>query len=353
MLANKEHHNVHLQRSFSKNGIDNFVWGICEEVFDVSLLLHSEQEWIDALGDYNICREAGSTRGVSASPEARKKMSESRSGEGNPMFGKKRPDVAELMSRLKKGVPLSEEHKQKMSKSLKGSKGPWAYPEVARALKEKLKGINVGRKHTDETKSKVAAAIRGRKASDETKEKLRKASTGRTHTKETKAKIGAFKKGKPLKLSDSERKRRAEAATTIRNKMTDEQKKEAVERLASSKRGVPLSKDHREKLSAATKGKPLSESHLKALKEAAAKKPQMTTAQKSDWIAAIKKSKESRTPEQVAEWKAKIAESHRGKVLSPEHKAAIKAAQARQTPEEKANKQARRRATIAAKKLKL
>lgn len=350
MLVKGEHHNVHLQRAYTKHGGDAFVWGVCEEVFDVDLLLGVEQEWIDAIGDYNICREAGSTRGVAVSEAARKKMSDRNSGSGNPMYGKKRPDIAELMKELKTGITLSEEHKQKMSESLKGSKGPWAYPEIAAKLRESLKGKNLGRKHSEETRAKISAAVSGRKASEETKEKLRVAATGRTHTQETKEALSRMKKGVPINITEADRKRRSESGATIRQRMSDEQKKEVAEKVASTKRGVPLTEEHKAKLSAATKGRPLSESHKQALRESAAKRPPLTDEQKKARAEAAKRALAARTPEEVDQWKAKISSSRRGKPLSDEHKAAIKSSQEALSPEAKAAKEAKRQATIAAKK---
>lgn len=352
MLGSNSHHNIHLQRAYNKSREDCFVWGICEEVTEEDMLLQTEQEWIDVMGDYNICREAGSTRGVSLSEETRQKMSVSRRGENNPMFGKKRPDVAALMRKIKTGITLSDEHKRKMSAALKGSKGAWAYPDIAERLKEKLKGVNKGRKHTPETCAKISAALKGREISEAARENLRIASTGKTHTEETKEKIRASKLGKPVNISDAERRRRSEAGAMIHSRTSKEKKMGAIEKMAKTKRGVPLSPEHRAKLSAATKGRPLSESHLQAVREALARRSPMTDEQKKAVSKAIKKSKEARTPEQVSEWKAKMSASRKGKPLSDAHKAAIKAAQARQTPEERSEKQAKRRATIAAKKSK-
>lgn len=349
MLMSNSHHNAHLQRAYNKSGADRFVWGICEEVFGEGGLLQIEQEWMDVMGDYNICREAGSTRGVKLSEETRQKMSISRSGENNPMYGKKRPDIAALMSELKSGITLSDDHKRKMSESLKGSKGVWASPERAALLKEKLKGVNLGRVHTKETRAKISASLKGREISTAARENLRIASTGRIHTEETKKKISAAHLGKKLNLSDVERQRRAAACKLVTDSLTREQRSHALERALDAKRGVPLTEEHKAKLSAATKGRQLSEAHLHSLRSAASRRMPLTEEQKKAKSDAMKKTKAARTPEQVKEWKAKISAARAGKPLSEEHKAAIKASQACKTPEEKAAKQSKRRATIAAK----
>jgi group I intron endonuclease len=84
LLQRNCHPNIHIQRSYSKHGQGKFAWGICEEVFDIDQLLIVEQAWIDVMGDYNICTEAGSTRGYVATEETRAKMSAARLGSKKP-----------------------------------------------------------------------------------------------------------------------------------------------------------------------------------------------------------------------------------------------------------------------------
>lgn len=81
-LCKQKHPNIILQRAYNKYGYKHFGFIIlerCENV--VSTLLNIEQKYIDELGDYNICKEAGTTRGVShvqppMSEEGRKKVAE-------------------------------------------------------------------------------------------------------------------------------------------------------------------------------------------------------------------------------------------------------------------------------------
>lgn len=54
------------------------------------------------------------------SERTKKKITESRLGEKNPMYGKKRPEHARLISELKKGWVPSEETRQKMSLAKNG-----------------------------------------------------------------------------------------------------------------------------------------------------------------------------------------------------------------------------------------
>lgn len=355
-LSKGEHHNIHLQRSYNKNGINAFVWGVCEEVFDVEALLGIEQEWIDEIGDYNICREAGSTRGVEVSQETRQRASVRNSGSGNPMYGTKRPDIAELMRELKTGITLSDEHKRKMSEALKGSKGAWAYPEIAERLREKLKGVNKGRKLTPEHREKISAAIKGRTPSDETREKLRVASTGRTHTEETKAKLSAARKGKKMNLSDEERQRRAENGRKVAAAITPEQRAYILKKALEAKRGVPLTDEHKAKLSAATKGRKLKGEHREKVIQAV-KSRVHTDESRAKLSASLRLSAANRTEEEREKWiknlsasclgrpspmkgvkmseesRKKMSDFHKGKVISDAQREKLRQAMLAKSPE--------------------
>jgi hypothetical protein len=68
--------------------------------------------------------------------------------------------------------------------------------------KQKLREINIGRKHTDESKLKISNATRGekhplygKKMSDETKLKMRLSTLGKRHSEETKQKIRQLQRG--------------------------------------------------------------------------------------------------------------------------------------------------------------
>lgn len=81
-LCKQKHPNIILQRAYNKYGSKHFGFIILERCEDiVSTLLEIEQKYIDEFGDYNICKEAGTTRGVvhiqpSMSKEGRKKIAE-------------------------------------------------------------------------------------------------------------------------------------------------------------------------------------------------------------------------------------------------------------------------------------
>lgn len=315
LLKNGNHTNIHLQRSYIKHGVENFAWGVCEEVFSIDQLLVVEQEWIDVMGDYNICVEAGSTRGYKASDETKAKLSQLFSGELNPMYGMKRPEIGVLMREVHTGRVLSEEHKKKCSEALKGNRGPWDNPESVEKIIAAGRAANTGRKHSEETRAKVSAAGMGRVQSAETREKLRVASTGRTHTEETKELIGSKKRGKPLQFSAEDLEKRTTRLHAHLASLTDEQKEERRKMLADNAiarcAGVPLSDEHKAKLSAATKGRPLSESHLANMREAAKNRAPWSEERKLAHAAMLRERNMSRTPEQQAALHAKRVETNR------------------------------------------
>ena len=55
--------------------------------------------------------------------------------------------------------------------------------------KEKIRKANIGRKHSEEIKEKARKTHTGKKHSEETKEKMKKAHTGKFHSEETKERM--------------------------------------------------------------------------------------------------------------------------------------------------------------------
>lgn len=147
-LGNNSHHSRYLQRAWNKYGGENFCFQILL-VCEVDDLIDYEQCFLNNLTcEYNICKVAGSCRGVKASPEklkklreshlgqkawnkgkspnkeTRRKMSEAHDGkkpEDYYWYGKKRRrSTVEKIASKKRGVPLTEKHKKKISKALTG-----------------------------------------------------------------------------------------------------------------------------------------------------------------------------------------------------------------------------------------
>jgi hypothetical protein len=91
----------------------------------------------------------------------------------------------------KNGTLLSEEHKENIGKANAGKiLGPLS-DETKFKLSESLKGKNLGKKRTEETKLKMRIAKLGRKLSVETREKMRLAKIGKEKTDEHKTNLKA------------------------------------------------------------------------------------------------------------------------------------------------------------------
>jgi group I intron endonuclease len=140
------HDNDHLQRSYNKYGIENFIFEVLEYVDDLDMLLSIEQYYIDCYRTedfksvYNIREDASSNRGYKESDDLRKKKSERTKGEKNPNYGK----------------IMTDEYKKHMSEVTKGtwvgSKNPGAklteedVIEIKKMFKEGYKGCEISKK---------------------------------------------------------------------------------------------------------------------------------------------------------------------------------------------------------------
>jgi hypothetical protein len=122
--------------------------------------------------------------GLLVSEDTRKKLSEMRSGENNPNYGKiMSEEQKRKLSEAAKGRKLTEEHKDKIRKRMIGN--TW----------------NIGRQLSEETKQKVGEAqkgnqyMKGRKYSEETRKKMSESHKGIKPSEETKKKLSEAKKG--------------------------------------------------------------------------------------------------------------------------------------------------------------
>jgi len=139
-----------------------------------------EIEFIKLYG--RICNKTGCLANLSEggegylnpSDEIRERLSISKVGINNPMYGKKLSDEHKSkISNSNKGRIFTEETKSKISKSQKGKK------RNSEEFKQYLSKINKGENHpqfgkarSEETKEKISNALRGVKLSDDHKKKL-------------------------------------------------------------------------------------------------------------------------------------------------------------------------------------
>lgn len=123
-----------------------------------------------------------------------------------------------------KGVPLSEEHKQKMrgipkSEEHKAKLGQYVRTdEHIKAIVQTRKSQIGKYKHSDETKQKIAESNRGKTGKPKTEEQKQHQSTmmtGRKQTSEHKAKRAQTRTGKPLSEETKQKIREARAKQVI------------------------------------------------------------------------------------------------------------------------------------------
>lgn len=159
--------------------------------------------------------------------EYKKKMSETRKGKNNPMYGRK----------------LSEEQKKKISLSKKGKKNPMY------GIEPWNKGLT---KETDERIKKYSKKLIDRKFSEETREKLSKTHKG----------IEPWNKG--LTKETDERVRKYSKALEGKNnpmygKQPSEETKKKMSEAQKGKKKTPFTEEHKRNISKSRKGKLLGE----------------------------------------------------------------------------------------------
>ncbi|AGE53389.1 GIY-YIG catalytic domain-containing endonuclease [Acanthocystis turfacea Chlorella virus GM0701.1] len=99
--------------------------------------------------------------------EVRKKLSESRTGDKNHMFGRTG------MNHPLFGIPRTDEEKQNISKSLTGRTHTDEAKQNMSTAKTDNKNPMFGRAHTDEAKQQISEKLTGRTHKDESKRKMR------------------------------------------------------------------------------------------------------------------------------------------------------------------------------------
>lgn len=151
-LRRQIHGNIYLQRAWNKYGGENFVFKVLILCDPENTLIY-EQACLDGLKpEYNIATDAKApTKGMKASDETKRKMSEARAGKNHPNYGKKMPEITkQKLLEANKGRPawnkgmtgsvmtgkfgkdhpmygyrFSEEQKQKFSEERKGENAYW------------------------------------------------------------------------------------------------------------------------------------------------------------------------------------------------------------------------------------
>ena len=162
-LKFNRHHSCKLQRHYNKYGKEDLIFSILSEVPEGNLL-KVEQDSIDFNKPYfNECLIAGRCTGFKHTIETRKLMSEHSKGMRHSEETKKK------MSQNMKGIKKSIESRNKMSIAKKG-KPTWNKGKRGIYSEETLKKMRIscigrkpsmlGKKHTEESKSKMSETRR-------------------------------------------------------------------------------------------------------------------------------------------------------------------------------------------------
>lgn len=148
-LRRGTHTSRHLQSAFSKYGEAAFEFRVLEEVPE-DMLGAREKSWIryfcatDRRFGYNTTEGGDAPR---HSPEALKIMSEKSKARGGPPR-----KAVEMAAELHRGKPLSEEHRTKISLSLRGKKKPSEHVQKVtaalntEAVRNKMRAAHARRK---------------------------------------------------------------------------------------------------------------------------------------------------------------------------------------------------------------
>lgn len=165
-LNHNRHFNIHLQRAFNKYGKDNFEFRILEKI-EEGLLDIQERIWIKHYKSnslkFGYNRDGGGNINKHCSVKTRQKMSESRSGAKNYLYGKHLSKKTRCkISNARKGFRVSKKTRKKMSRSHKG----------------KPNGL-LGFKHSERSRRKMSKAHKGIYHSQASIKKMSKISKNR------------------------------------------------------------------------------------------------------------------------------------------------------------------------------
>ena len=156
---------------------------------------------------------------------------------------------------LGRSFAVSEKTKAKISKTTKGRIGN----PVSDETKQKLRAVNIGKKHTEESKKKRSVSLMGKQkgkiTSEKTKAKISASLTGRKLTEEQKLSLITKRSGIPSGMS---------------GKKHSEETKQKISKNCIGKRvDYQHSEDTKQKIGAGNKGKVMTEETRKKMSESA------------------------------------------------------------------------------------
>lgn len=162
--------NVRFHNAIKKYGFENFIFTILEECNSQEEAFITEITYIEYYKSnieefgYNLTSGGEGATGYKHTEDARNKISISKIGINNPMFGVTSPNKDKELSEEAKlkisqantGKRHTEEHKQRISDLMSGPNNPMYNKKHSKETKEKISKANKGRKHSEETKKKMS-----------------------------------------------------------------------------------------------------------------------------------------------------------------------------------------------------
>ena len=179
------YYNMLIYKAMNKYGTNNFIIRPIDCIKGVSLnclkksLDEKEIHYINIFKSksknvgYNLTNGGSGCTGRILSVYSKKKISDSKLGEKNPMFGSK----------------WSEEKRTQMTKRMSGKNNHNYGKPLSDETKDKLSKILIGRIISDESKQKISETMKGIKKSDKMRKKLSESKQGNKLSEETKQKI--------------------------------------------------------------------------------------------------------------------------------------------------------------------
>ncbi|AND75017.1 hypothetical protein pf16_94 [Pseudomonas phage pf16] len=191
-----------IKQAIKKYGEENFERSIIfcafteEDAFEVERILVDE-EFVRRVDTYNLA--TGGRGGYTMSEEFCERASKRMMGEGNPNFGKPRPDHSKKkQSDAMKGRTLSDEHKSKISEAVRGENHPNFGKHHSEETRMKLRESNLGVPRSDETRARMSESHKGLKQSQETKDKRAAHHIGVKRSDEARQRMSDARKNAPM-----------------------------------------------------------------------------------------------------------------------------------------------------------
>lgn len=180
----------------------------------------------------------------------------------------------ERMRERNKGKKLSEETKNRISKSLRGE-SPLFGKHFSDETIERLRNAHVGKKLSEEHKQNISKSLIGREHTDETKRKISEGNSGKKRSDETRKNMSSLMKIKwkdyktgnffneSLKKCEKTCFKKGDEHPRFGKHLSEDYKR----KISEAKRGTIFSEEHKRKISEAKKGSITSEATKEKLRK--------------------------------------------------------------------------------------